>query len=145
MISRVYDPIRRRDVALKSEEGVRQALLHKMIHELGYPRGLIAVEREFGEHRRRFDIVCYGCGIDPIELLSPILVVECKASVCSKAALEQAMGYNAVFGAPFLCIAGKSEIVTLWRNADQMMSVPFLPSYHDLLAMAKQRISDAKH
>lgn len=133
MSQKVYDPLRCRFVAATPEELVRQALLRKMIRDLDYPRGLIAVEKELGVHRRRFDIVCFANGIE----LFPLLIVECKALDCSEAARQQALGYNASLGAAFICIASKSEIHTLWLNADRIESVPFLPPYRELLEIAK--------
>jgi hypothetical protein len=144
MSQRVYDPIRLRYVAATSEEMVRQLLLRKMIHELAYPKGLIAVEKEIGEHGRRFDIVCYGCHFHPLHELFPLLLIECKADECSDAAREQALGYNATIGAPFVCIASKTQIHTLWLNSDRIASVSFLPPYRDLLEMAK-KLHATKH
>jgi hypothetical protein len=143
MTPRIYDPIRRRAVAATPEELVRQFLLRKMTRELGYPRGLIAVEKEIGELRRRFDIVCYGGHVQPGQELSPLLLIECKAVSCSESARQQAFGYNAALGAPFICIACKSEVHTLWLHANQIASVPFLPSYDELLELAKKRTAHA--
>lgn len=139
MNQKVYDPVRRRDVAATPEELVRQSLLRKMIRDLGYPLSLIAVEKELGVHRRRFDIVCYGSGAE----FFPLLIIECKALDCSQAAREQAFGYNAMLGAPFICIAARSEIHTLWLNANHIESVPFLPPYQELLEIAKKRSAHA--
>jgi hypothetical protein len=139
----LYDPIRRRSLAATPEEIIRQSLLQKMIRDLGFPRGLIAVEKELGAYRRRFDIVCYASAIHPDHALHPLLVIECKALECSEAAREQAFGYNATLGAPFICIAGKTEIHTLWLNADKIMSVPFLPPYSELLEIAKKHAANS--
>jgi hypothetical protein len=143
MVPRLYDPIRRRTVAATPEEQVRQSLLRMMINDLGYPKSLIAVEKELGVNRRRFDIVCYGCGIHPDQELFPLLIIECKSLECSEAAREQAFGYNATLGAPFICIACKTEIHTLWLNADRIASVPFLPPYLELREIAKKRFAHA--
>jgi len=133
----LYDLIRRRHVAATPEEIVRQHLLHQMLSVLGFPKSLIAVEKKIGAMGRRADIVCFARGIRPNEALSPLLLVECKAEDCSLAAREQAFGYNASLQAPFLCIAGKTQIHTLWLNGNKIASVPFLPPYCDLLKMAK--------
>lgn len=143
MSQKLYDPIRRRTVTATPEEIVRQSLLQMMIRDLGYPKSLIAVEKEIGSHRRRFDIVCYACGIHPDRELFPLLLIECKPHNCSEAAREQAFGYNATLGAPFVCIACKTEIHTLWLNADKIASVPFLPPYLELIEIAKKRSSHA--
>ena len=44
-LSELYDPIREMWVAATPEEEVRQRLIALMIHSLGFPRGLLAVER----------------------------------------------------------------------------------------------------
>ena len=129
----IYDPIRRRSVTATPEEIVRQKLLHMMLDCLGYPKGLIAVEKEIGNARRRVDVICYAIHSTD---LSPLLLIECKAHDCTVEAREQAFGYNASLQAPFLCIAGKTQIHTLWLNNNKIVSVPFLPPYRDLLEMS---------
>ncbi len=42
----IFDPIRRKSVADTPEERVRQALLSQMIGPLGFPKGLLAVEKK---------------------------------------------------------------------------------------------------
>ncbi len=113
-------------MAATPEEIVRQGLLRKMIGVLGYPKGLIAVEKEFAAIGRRADVVCYRSNF------CPLLVVECKAGECTQKARQQVLGYNAALGAPFVCIAGQKEIFTLWLEKGEITSVPFLPSYLDL-------------
>jgi hypothetical protein len=121
-------------VAKTPEEIVRQSLLHKMLGSLGYPKSLIAVEKELSSTHRRFDIVCFTP--DPKHGgLSPLLVVECKAEKMEKEALQQAMGYNSFLHAPFICIVCNTLIRTFWMNQDRIESVDFLPAYQELLKM----------
>ena len=70
----VHDPVRRKWVALTPEEGVRQRLLADLLR-LGYPVGLLAVERGvvFGGKTWRADVVAYGRD------QRPLLLAECKA------------------------------------------------------------------
>ena len=124
----IYDPVRRRLVAATPEELIRQKLLQRMLNELGYPKGLIAVEMSLGKPKRRADIVCYRCS----QALTPLLIVECKALKISLDAQEQAFGYNAALGAPFVCLAAGEEVVTLWFDGKKIARVPFLPRYRDL-------------
>lgn len=118
--------------------------MRRMIVDLGFPKGLIAVEKEFGENRRRFDIVCYGLNFHPLHEIHPLLLVECKAKECNEAAMEQAFGYNAFLEAPFICVASMTKIETLWIYLNKIDRVPFLPPYRDLLEMARKRFSDAR-
>jgi len=115
--------IRNRAVASQPEEIVRQQILGKMVHELGFPKGLIAVEKQVGT--RRFDIVVYTQSMDPL------LLVECKAGELT-GAQNQAFGYNETIKAPFICLAGSKEIRTMWVVSGRIESVPFLPTYREL-------------
>jgi hypothetical protein len=99
---RVFDPVRRRWVALTPEEWVRQHVLNYLVHELECPASLIAVERALEVNRlvKRADAVVYD------RLGAPVLLVECKAPSVKldQRAFEQAARYNTVFKVPFLLI-----------------------------------------
>ena len=129
-MNQINDPVRRRFVALTPEERVRQDLLRRMIKELGYPLGLLAVEKEL-QTGRRVDLLCYAP-----RLLCPLLIIECKAKPCTEEAKKQAMGYNASLGAPFICVADSSEVHTLWFEGSAIASVPFLPTFEQLCQKA---------
>jgi hypothetical protein len=122
--------IRKRWVADTPEERVRQNLIQKMIGELGYPKGLISVEKKIGE--RRYDLVCYT------KSMQPLLLVECKAEKIDEAAENQAVGYNASLKAPFICLASPTEIKTLWQEREKIGSVPFLPTYSELYDFSRR-------
>jgi len=107
----------------KPEEIVRQHLLAQMLGPLGFPKGLVAVEKKisFG---RRADIIVY------LRDGTPLLLIECKATCADEeVAFRQAVGYNASLAAPFWCIAHGSGVRTFWTGG----SVPFLPPYKQLL------------
>ncbi|MBS0614930.1 MAG: type I restriction enzyme HsdR N-terminal domain-containing protein [Verrucomicrobia bacterium] len=118
-MQKVFDPVRSKWVAATPEEIVRQQWIHKMIHELGYPREYIAVEKEVPQMLRRIDILVYS------RAFQPLLLVECKAEKLSSAAFDQVVGYNASFNAPYLALV----------SADQMFLRPTLdhfPTYEEL-------------
>ena len=106
-----------------------------MIDELGYPKGLIAVEKSIASlgasnPDRRIDIVCYA---PDKEGLQPLLIVECKADRLQSQDKRQVLGYNDAIGAPFVALAGSSEIFTFWREKGTVASVPFLPRFDELV------------
>lgn len=117
--------IRKRAVADTPEERVRQALLRKMVDELGFPKGLISVECG-GIGGRRTDIVCYT------KEMTALLLIECKAIPLNEEAIQQALGYNEKILAPFLCLANREEIHTFWFQDSKRKSIPFLPKFKDL-------------
>lgn len=112
-------------VADTPEERVRQSLLRKMVNELGYPLGLISVERSIGG--RRTDVVCYS------PCMKPLLLIECKAQSLSEKAIQQALGYNTKIQAPFISLSYGNEIMTFWFEGDLRKSVPFLPKFLELV------------
>ena len=97
----VHDPVRRRWVALTPEEGVRQRLVADLL-ALGYPAGLLAVERgvAFGGKVWRADVVAYD------RHQRPALLAECKAPgvAVTQATFDQLGRYNAVLRAPVLVV-----------------------------------------
>ena len=100
--SLIWDGLRRKHVVLTPEEWVRQHVVHYLIDHLGYPRGLLALERglRYNQRHKRTDLLALG--VDG----QPLLLVECKApSVAIDAAVaRQATTYNQTIGAPLLLL-----------------------------------------
>lgn len=98
----IFDPIRQVYVKLTPEEWVRQNLVQYLIHDRGYPRGLIAVEKSFLYQGmpRRADVVAYG------RSGTPLLLAECKAPEIrvSQRTFDQVALYNAVLKARHLVV-----------------------------------------
>lgn len=130
----IWDPIRCCQVEATPEEKVRQKWILRMIGPLGYPKGLLAVEKDlssFSSSNRRFDLLCYTPSKDG---LSPLLLVECKASDMGKIAETQVFGYNETIQSPFVCVIQGESAKTFWREGDKIASVPFLPTYIQLIS-----------
>jgi len=141
----LYDEIRGRFVAATPEEHVRQAVLKEMIQTLGYPKTLIAVEKELKElphlahsapPERRIDILCYGKKIHPAYPLYPLLLIECKAKTIDAEAKEQLIGYNSSVGAYFIALAAPDamQFGYLDKKSGRTLFHSGLPSYQDLLS-----------
>lgn len=128
-MSRIYDPIRRKQVAKTPEEQVRQCLLRQMVGPLAFPKGLVAVEAALAAGRRA-DILAYRVHSDT---LVPLLVVECKAEALKEEDYLQGSGYQWMLEAPFLCLAHGGGIRTFWKEGGEVRSVPFLPPYEQLI------------
>ena len=88
----VFDPLRRRFVALTPEEEVRQKLLFLLVEHLHVPAGLVAVEYSVKVNGldKRADAVVFG------NEGQPLMIVECKASTVTltEIVLEQALRYH---------------------------------------------------
>lgn len=90
----VFDPLRRKRVALTPEEAVRQHFIDWLHKERNYPLTLMASEYsiKFNKMTYRCDLVAFN------KALEPQLIVECKAPniPLTKEVLEQIMRYNLV-------------------------------------------------
>ncbi len=101
-----------------------------MIFELGFPKGLVSVEKQIG--KRRYDIVCFT------PEMKPLLLIECKAEEIDEAALRQALGYNDLLKAPFVTLVSEKGIETFWQEKGGVKSVPFLPLFKELYGISKR-------
>lgn len=70
----IFDPLRKKRVALTPEENVRQQFIRWLNEKRGWPLHMMMSETEIsiGDVKLRCDIVCYG------KNLSPKMIVECK-------------------------------------------------------------------
>ena len=111
-----------------------------MIGPLGFPKGLLAVEKDLRSLRsipkwehsdRRIDLLCFMPGGDG---LKPLLLVECKANASDEEdGKSQVFGYNQKIGAPFIALASPLGVKVLWHELGRIISVPFLPLFSQLI------------
>ncbi len=101
-----------------------------MIEDLGFPKGLISVEKKLGS--RRYDLVCFT------KEMTPLLLVECKAGLLKNSAARQVFGYNYRIKAPFVALANEKEIQTFWHGKSGLESVPFLPRFSELYEISRR-------
>lgn len=139
--SRLYDPLRRQWVANTPEERVRQHVLRAMVEDLGYPLGLIAIEREIGKlphlarrsqgiPRRRVDIIVFTPSHDD---LLPVLLIECKAEPLTPQVMNQVMGYNHYVQASAVAVVNFNEAQVLYCRGDRFHPIQALPCFDELL------------
>ncbi len=98
----VFDPIRRKEVALTPEELLRQLVLRYLLDVKKYPSSRIRTEigLTLNQRPKRCDIAVFDAA------LKPWLLVECKSPkvALSQATFEQVARYNLQFRAPFLAV-----------------------------------------
>ncbi|MEM1043673.1 MAG: type I restriction enzyme HsdR N-terminal domain-containing protein [Bacteroidota bacterium] len=103
----ILDAVRRKYVRLTPEEWVRQHLVRLLTERLGYPAGLLAVEKqiEAAGGPRRADVVAYD------RQQRPLLIAECKAPAVklTQAVFDQVSRYNTVTLAPHLAVTNGRE------------------------------------
>ncbi|MFN0213359.1 MAG: type I restriction enzyme HsdR N-terminal domain-containing protein [Saprospiraceae bacterium] len=98
----VFDPIRKKEVALTPEELLRQLVLLYLLEEKKYPAHRIRSEVGIKVNglQRRCDIVVYDAAI------KPWLLVECKSPKVplNDKTFEQVARYNLQLRAPYLTV-----------------------------------------
>lgn len=130
---KIFDTVRKKFVKLTPEEWVRQNFITYLVGILGYPAGLIAVERSYKWNRltRRTDIVVHNRkGL-------PVIVVECKAPnvKIDSAVFDQIFSYNLKLRVPILVVTnGLVHYACLvnGEGADKCTFLESLPAYCDL-------------
>lgn len=103
----VYDPVRKKYIALTPEEWVRQNFLHFMIEEKGYPKSLMAVEKKviINGLAQRFDLLVYN------RKGQPALIAEFKAPdvKISQQVFDQVVRYNMVLKVGIVIVSNGME------------------------------------
>ncbi len=98
----VWDPLRKKNVALTPEEKVRQWFIGVLRDQVKVPVHMMMseVSMKYGRKPFRADILVYGRDT------SPLMVVECKREdvTLDREVLEQALKYNMVLGVKFIAI-----------------------------------------
>lgn len=112
----VWDPLRKRNVALTPEEDVRQWFIVQLNTLMDVPMHMMMSEVGFslGGKRLRADIVVYGRDA------SPVAVVECKRPevALDRAVLDQAVGYNMVLKVRYIFITNGTATFICRRKPD---------------------------
>ncbi len=142
----LFDEVRQKWVVAMPEEIVRQSLVQKMVRDLGYPKELLALEKDLKElphlkneeaqlPSRRADLICFAKGIHPDYPLFPLLLIECKERGLTQSAREQVIGYNYFVKAPFIGVVAEEgiEIATFDKTIQSYHFQRDLPSYLTLL------------
>ncbi|MDR2918272.1 MAG: type I restriction enzyme HsdR N-terminal domain-containing protein [Tannerella sp.] len=127
----IFDPIRRKHVALTPEEWVRQHFVNYLISEKEYPAGLIANEVAISVNSlsKRCDTVVYNC------FLEPLVVVEYKAPSVpiTQNVFEQIARYNISLRVQFLIVSNGlqhycCEIDYINQTYTYLEEIPFYSS-----------------
>lgn len=129
MYSVVFDPLRKKQVALTPEERVRQFFINWLHSRRNWPLQLMASEYtiKFGRKSFRCDIVAFN------RSLEPQIIVECKAPEVElgKAVLDQILTYNMVLKVPHLVITNGAQTYVCSYNdaAEKYVFVEDIPYY----------------
>lgn len=126
----VFDPLRRRFVALTPEEEVRQKVLYLLVEHLKVPAGLVAVEYSVKVNGldKRADAVVFG------KDGHPLMIVECKASTVSltEAVLEQALRYYSTLHPQYLLLTNGTVSYCYKAENQTLRPLDHLPDYIEM-------------
>jgi hypothetical protein len=129
---KIFDAIRKKYVARTPEEEVRQKFIYFLLHERGFPAGLMMVEHSLkvnGMNRRCDIVACNRLG-------APLLLVECKAPGVriGDDTFAQAARYNIALRVPYLAITNGSSTYCC-RVGFDTGSIEFLTDFPDYSAI----------
>jgi hypothetical protein len=122
----IFDPLRKKWVALTPEEWVRQNILQYLVQVCNYPSTLIAIEKtiQLGELKKRFDILIYKQD-------KPWMIIECKeanTSISDKT-ISQLYQYQQVLAADFLFASNGHETVGAEIITGKLHPMQNFPAY----------------
>lgn len=131
----IWDPLRKKNVALTPEEKVRQWCIGVLSNELGVPLHMMMSEAGFklGDKQFRADILVYD------RQARPLVVVECKRPEVELNAdvLDQAVRYNMVLNVAYMIITNGRQTYACRRGeVDGKVQYSFVekvPSYNEMV------------
>ena len=137
----IWDPLRKKDVALTPEEGVRQWFIKVLHEQMGIPLHMMASEVGFkfgsdvggleGVKRKEYraDVVVYDRDA------RPLLIAECKRPEIelSDAVLAQALRYNRVLAARYLALTNGTRTLLLKREGETYVYLDRAPSWEEMI------------
>ena len=131
----IWDPLRKRNVALTPEERVRQWCIGVLSNDLGVPVHMMMSEVgfRFGDKQYRSDILVYD------RQAKPLAVVECKRPEVEidREVLDQAIRYNMVLNVSYMIITNGRQTYACRRGeVDGKVQYSFVekvPSYNEMI------------
>ena len=124
----VFDPIRKKWVALTPEEHVRQFLIAYLAEQMQYPTGLLSVEKmiQVATRKKRFDLVVFN------RSHQPWMLAECKApsvEITNKTLFQLLDYHSAIPCRYWLLTNGHQTFCADAADPSQINWLPALPSF----------------
>jgi hypothetical protein len=123
----IFDIIRKKNILLTPEEWVRQNFIHYLIEDLNYPKGKIAVEKEFTVNnlKKRFDLLVYD------QQMQPFLLIECKSPEIklSENTITQVTNYNSLFKSKYILISNGNQTFCFENGNESVVQLSEIPVY----------------
>ena len=127
----IWDPLRKKDVALTPEEGVRQWFIEILSKQMEVPVHMMMSETGFklGDKQFRADILVYD------RSASPLMVVECKRPEVelTPQVLDQALRYNMVLNVRYIVITNGTRTFVFCKEGKTYVPAGTFPKYNEML------------
>lgn len=127
----IWDPLRKKEVALTPEERVRQWCIGVMASQMEIPLHMMMSEAGFrlGDKQLRADIIVYD------RSAMPLMVVECKRPEVelTHEVLDQAVRYNMVLNVKYMMITNGARTVICMKNDNGYGFIDYIPKYNEMI------------
>jgi type I site-specific restriction endonuclease len=127
----VWDPLRKKEVALTPEERVRQWCINVLSQQMQVPMHMMMSEAGFklGEKQYRADILVYD------RKAQPLMVVECKRPEVelTQEVLDQAIRYNMVLNVRYMIITNGTKTFICHKQGGKFAFIENVPTYNEMI------------
>ena len=127
----IWDPLRKKEVALTPEEQVRQWCIHTLAQQMHVPMHMMMSEVGFrlAGKQMRADVMVYD------RSAKPLAVVECKRPEVpvTQEVLDQAIRYNIVLDVKFMIITNGTRTFICRRQGEGFVFIDTVPTYTEML------------
>ena len=127
----IWDPLRRKEVALTPEERVRQWCIGVLAQQMQVPMHMMMSEVGFGlgAKQLRADVVVFD------RKGKPLMVVECKRPEVELTVevLDQVMRYNMVLEVKYMLITNGEKTYICRKEGEQYVCMDTVPTYEEML------------
>ena len=129
-VTAIWDPLRKKEVALTPEERVRQWFIGVLNANMGVPMHMMMSEVGFrlGDKQYRADILVYD------RKAQPLAVVECKRPEVELTGevLDQAVRYNMALDVRYIMITNGAKTFIASKDSGRFSFMDNVPSYNEM-------------
>lgn len=127
----IWDPLRKKEVALTPEERVRQWFINVLSRQMQVPMHMMMSEVGFklGGKQFRADILIYD------RSASPLMVVECKRpeTELTREVSDQAIRYNMALNVRYIAVTNGVKTFICRREGDGFVFMDSVPKYSEMV------------
>ncbi len=128
---KIWDPLRKKEVALTPEEEVRQWCIKVLAERMMVPLHLMMSEAAFklGEKKFRADILVYD------RAARPLMVVECKrpSVELTQDVLDQTVRYNMALDVKYMIITNGTKTYICRKQDGKFIFTADVPTYEEMI------------